>query len=243
MPRQPEVSDFPSQLALSIVGPSAHQSPVSVLILLHGLGDSRDSFTRLATQMALPETTCISLQGPSPLPFELGGYHWGDDITFNQSLGETDYDTGFDKSSRLIKEELIEKVLVQNCGYKPGNILLFGFGQGGMAAIATSLAFRLELGGIVSIGGPQPSHITTSRNNDAKNQTPVITLGGSSNTLITQLALSSLKQAFRYVEYVKWSKPGDSMPGNRDEMLPIMKFFARHLQSRSGVPGGAVEVG
>ncbi|KAL8967496.1 MAG: hypothetical protein Q9183_002893 [Haloplaca sp. 2 TL-2023] len=192
--------------------------------------------------MALPETTCISLQGPSPLPFDLGGFHWGDDITFDQSLGGMDYDTGFDKSNRLIKEDLIDEVLVQKCGYKPRNILLFGFGQGGMAAIATALAFRLELGGIVSIGGPQPSHTTLSTN-DVKNQTPIIILGGSSNTLITQSALSSLKQAFRYVEYIKWSKPGDSMPRNRDEMLPIMKFLASRLQSRSGVPDDAVDVG
>ncbi|KAL8870392.1 MAG: hypothetical protein Q9174_003558 [Haloplaca sp. 1 TL-2023] len=241
MSRQPLESDFSSHLALSIVKAPAHQSPVNVLILLHGLGDSKESFTTLATQMALPETTCISLQAPSPLPFDLNGFHWGDDITFNPSLGEMDYDTGFSKSSRVIKEEVIEKVLVQKCGYQARNILLFGFGQGGMAAIGTALTSGLELGGIVSIGGPKPSESIIS-SGGAKNQTPIIILGGSSNTLVTQSALSSLKQDFRYVEYVKWSKPGDSMPRNREEMMPIMKFLARRLQSRSGVPQDAVEV-
>ncbi len=34
----------------------------------------------------------------------------------------------------------------------------------------------------------------------------------------------------------------DSMPRSREEMLPIMRFFARRLRSRGGVPEGAVEV-
>jgi hypothetical protein len=32
------------------------------------------------------------------------------------------------------------------------------------------------------------------------------------------------------------------MPRSREEMLPIMRFFARRLRSRGGVPEGAVEV-
>ncbi|KAI4188229.1 MAG: hypothetical protein L6R41_002268 [Letrouitia leprolyta] len=243
MSRQPTSSNFPSNLQLSIVPPPNNQVPVNVLILLHGLGDSNESFAQLAKQLSLPETTCISLQAPSPLPFDLGGFHWGDDITFDQSKGAMDYDTGFEKSSRIIKEDVIETVLLQKYGYKPRNILLLGFGQGGMATLATALTYKTELGGIISIGGPLPSTTSHVGTNEAKNKTPVIVLGGSSQTLVTQSALSNLKQAFQVVEYIKWPRAGDGMPRNRDEMLPIMKFFARRLQSRSGVPEGAVEVG
>ncbi|KAI4126289.1 MAG: hypothetical protein LQ338_003824 [Usnochroma carphineum] len=243
MPRQPSSSDFQPHLRLSIVPPPAGQSPINVLILLHGLGDTKEPFTKLAKQLTLPETVCISLQAPSPLPFDLGGFHWGDDITFKQSAGTMDYDTGFEKSSRMIKEDIIDKVLLEKCGYKPRNILLFGFGQGGMAAIAVALAFSTEPGGIVSIGGPLPSNSRGIGDNRPKNQTPLLVLGGSSQSLVTQLALTDLKKAFQVVEYVKWPRPGDSMPRNREEMLPIMKFFARRLQSRSGVPEGSIEVG
>ncbi|KAI4185817.1 MAG: hypothetical protein LQ346_005813 [Caloplaca aetnensis] len=243
MPRQPEKSDFQPHLQLSIVPPPASQSPVNVLLLLHGLGDTEDSFTQLARQLALPETVCICVQAPSPLPFDLGGFHWGDDITFDQSKGTMDYDTGFEKSSRVIKEDIIEKVLHQICGYKPRNILFFGFGQGGMAAIAIVLACKAEFGGIISIGGSLPSNHQNTSDKEGKNQTPVVVLGGSSQTLITQSALTSMKKAFQSTEYTKWPRPGDGMPRNRDEMLPIMKFFARRLQSKSGVPDDAVEVG
>jgi hypothetical protein len=33
------------------------------------------------------------------------------------------------------------------------------------------------------------------------------------------------------------------MPANREEALPMMSFFARHLRSRQGVPADAVEIG
>ncbi|KAL8898258.1 MAG: hypothetical protein Q9207_006800 [Kuettlingeria erythrocarpa] len=243
MPRQPEKSDFQPHLQLSIVPPPASQSPVNVLILLHGLGDTKDSFTQLARQLVLPETVCICMQAPSPLPFDLAGFHWGDDITFDQSMGTMDYDTGFEKSSRVMKEDIIERVLLQTCGYKTRNILFFGYGQGGMAAIATVLASKTEYEGIVSVGGPIPSSLQNSSDKEGKNQTPVAVLGGSSQTLITQSALMSLKKAFQSIEYTKWPRPGDGMPRNRDEMLPIMKFFARRLQSKRGVPEDAVEVG
>ncbi|KAI4196673.1 MAG: hypothetical protein LQ350_006426 [Teloschistes chrysophthalmus] len=192
--------------------------------------------------MQLPETACISVQGPQPLPFGLGGFAWGDDFTFSESSGTMDYDTGFEKSNRLIKEEIIEKGLIQSCGYKARNVLLYGFGQGGMAAVASTLAFKTELGGVVSIGGPLPS-TTSNGDGTSKNTTPILVLGGSSNTLIHQPALTQLKKAFSHVEYVKWSRPGDGMPRSTEEMTPIMKFFARRLQSRSGIPDDATELG
>ncbi|KAL8796922.1 MAG: hypothetical protein Q9182_007284 [Xanthomendoza sp. 2 TL-2023] len=243
MSRQPVTSDFPAHLHLSIVEPPSRQPAANVLILLHGLGDSKESFTTLAKQLSLPETACIVVQAPSPLPFDLGGFHWGDDITFDQSIGTMDYDTGFEKSNRILKRDIIEETLLDKCGYQPRNILLFGFGQGGMAAIAVASAFRSELGGIVTIGGPLPSSLPGTVSSEEKNKTPVIVLGGSSNTLITQSALREIKKAFQQVEYVKWSRPGDGMPRSREEMLPIMKFFARRLQSKSGVPDGAIELG
>ncbi|KAL8847552.1 MAG: hypothetical protein Q9221_007411 [Calogaya cf. arnoldii] len=241
-PRQPAPSDFSTKLNISIVPPPSGQSSVNILLLLHGLGDTNTSFTNLAKQVSLPETTCISIQAPSPLPFDLGGYHWGDDITFDPSQGTMDYDTGFSKSCRMLSEDVIETILFQKCGYKPRNILFFGYGQGGMAAIATALTLEAELGGIISIGGPLPSSFQNPQDGAAKNRTPLTVLGGSSGTLITHSALTHLKRSFQTVEYTKWSRPGDGMPGNRDEMLPIMKFFARRLQSQSGVPEGSVEV-
>ena len=235
----PTQADFPTWLVLSITPPPAPSShPTNLLILLHGLGDTSVPFTNLGKQLALPETTCISLQAPTPLPFDLGGFHWGDDITFDQVSGQMDFDTGFAKIVKTIKQDVIEDVLVNKCGYTPREIMLFGFGQGAMAALATAATMSEELGGIVSIGGPLPSLEKSPK----AVKTPVLALGGSSNTLITRAAIDRLKAAFENIEYQKWNRAGDGMPRNREEMLPIMRFFARRLRSRAGVPKGSVEV-
>lgn len=154
-----------------------------------------------------------------------------------------DFDTGFTKSTRLIKEKIIKDVLIGQCGYRAREIMLFGYGQGGMAALAAaaSLATQEELGGVISIGGPLPLSVSTVM--PGKLKTPVLILGGSSNSLVTSSAVARLKDVFENVEYKPWKKSGDGMPTNRDEMLPIMQFFARRLRSRRGVPEGSVEVG
>ena len=236
--RLPTASDFPNHFHLDIIPPpaSAH-SLANVLILLHGLGDTNASFGNLGRQLCLPDTACIAMQAPTPLPFDLGGFHWGDDIVFDQASGQMDLDTGFARAIHIIKKDIIEDGLIKNCGYRPREIMLFGFGQGAMAAMAAALSMSEELGGIVSIGGPLPTSMVS-----AKSSTPLLVLGGSSNTLITRTAVANLRNAFEFADYQKWNKPGDGMPRNREEMLPIMRFFARRLRNRQGVPEGSVEL-
>lgn len=242
--RQPTAADFPAHLNLAIIPPPASQAPVNVLILLHGLGDTNVSFSNLARQLQLPETTCVSLQGLTPLPFDLGGFHWGDDIIFDQATGQMDFDTGFEKAMKVVREEIIQKALIEKCGYQPREILLFGFGQGAMAALAAASPMKEELAGIISIGGPVPaSTVEKMASTPTKNRTPILVLGGSSNTLITAEAIAKLRKVFEFVEHTKWQRNGDGMPRSREEMLPVMQFFSRRLRSRRGVPEGSVELG
>lgn len=152
----------------------------------------------------------------------------------DESKGEIEVDSGFEKGVQVLGRDVVG-VLVGKCGFKERNILFFGFGQGGMLALA--LAVERELGGVVSIGGRLPRDVEGK-----KGKTPLLVCGGSRSTRITRSAVDALKRAFGDVEYVKWEKSEDSMPRSREEMLPIMKFFARRLQSRAGVPEGAVEI-
>ncbi|KAI9822514.1 MAG: hypothetical protein M1827_000233 [Pycnora praestabilis] len=246
--RFPLVTDFPSSLVLTITPPPSPQPPTNVLILLHGLGDTNTAFTALGRNLCLPETACISLQAPTPLPFDLGGFHWGDDIIFDQASGKMDFDTGFDKARKVIGDEVILKGLTDKCGYQRREIMIFGFGQGGMAGLAvaaylspTVSSSKDELGGVISIGGPLPSLVNAPSAGKAK--THVIVLGGHSNTLVTSSAITTIKNIFGFVEFKQWKRAGDGMPTNRDEMMPIMQFFAQRLRSGKGVPQGSVEIG
>jgi len=242
LPRLPVKADFPSSLTLDIIPPSSGTA-VNILILLHGLGDTNTSFTSLGRNLNLPETACLSLQAPNPIPALFTGsdapaFHWGDDVLFDERRGEIEVDAGFKTATNALKE--VVEVLMRKCNVPARNILFLGFGQGGMAGLSlASSSPEVEYGGIVSIGGPLPS---SSSSTQSKSKTPVLVCGGSRSTQITRSAVDRLKEKFTEVEYVKWEKPDDGMMRNREEMLPVMKFFARRLRSIAGVPEGAVEV-
>jgi predicted esterase len=161
-------------------------------------------------------------------------------MVFNQNTGEMDMDTGFKASTRLVLDKVIREGLIGKCGYKPREIVIFGFGQGGMVGLqaAVELAGE-ELGGVVSIGGRLPSSLSLRAK---KSRTPVLICRAARASAVTDSAVSKLKDAFEFVEIKDWKKNGDGMPSNRDEMLPIMQFFASRLRSTKGVPAGSVEL-
>ena len=246
LPRLPTKSDFPSNLTIDIIPPSsATQKPVNILILLHGLGDIQIPFTRLASQLKLPETACLSIRGPNPIPSLFTGsddlaFHWGDDVLFDEGKGQIDLDAGFKTAVEVLRRKIVEEILIKKCGYQKRNVLFYGFGQGGMAALTMVGGDEEEYGGVVSVGGGMSRSVAT--NSEKKAKTPVVVLGGSRSREVTRSKVDELKMRFENVEYVKWTKNDDGMPRSREEMLPIMKLFARRLRSRAGVPDGAVEL-
>ena len=236
--RMPAPTDFSSTLQLQIQpAPSTSPRPTNVLILLHGLGDDLTSFSQLGKKMSLPETVCIALQAPHPMPFGMGGFHWGDELQFDEATGTIQPDTGFSKSQKLIVNEIIEQALLEKCKYSPQEILILGLGQGGTTALAAAAAGPHELGGIVSLGGPSPKGITSGFHS-----TPTLVCGGIRDSAITPSSLKRQRSVFQNTEEQRWQRAGDGMPRSREEMLPIMQFLARRLRSRHGVPEGSVEV-
>ncbi|KAH9882645.1 hypothetical protein J1614_000881 [Plenodomus biglobosus] len=240
--RLPTREDFPSSVTVSITPPPTAHPPTNVLILLHGLGDTISSFTNLGKQLNLPETACIAVQAPAPLPFDLGGFHWGDDMVFDQNTGEMDVDTGFKASMRLVLGSVIREGLMKNCGYTAREIIIFGFAQGGMVGLQTAAELEgEELGGVISVGGGLPLSLSLKAQ-ERKSKTPVLVCKASRNSAVTDSAVSKIKGVFDYVEIKEWARKGDGMPSNREEMMPIMQFFARRLRSMRGVPAGSVEL-
>ncbi|KKY22730.1 putative phospholipase carboxylesterase superfamily [Diplodia seriata] len=254
--RLPTAQDFPSSITVTITPPPPSHPPTNILLLLHGLGDTHAPFARLGAQMSLPETACIAVRAPAPLPFDLGGYHWGDDVLFDERTGDMDPDAGFQKAAtRLLLDDVVRGVLVRKCGYAPCDVVLFGFAQGGMAALQVAAELGKadpdqELGGVVSVGGAAPagaSLSSSSKQGDEaegkkKFKTPVLLCKAARGSSVSDAAVRRLKDSFEFAEVKEWRRVGDAMPSNRDEMLPIMQFFARRLKSVRGVPEGAVEI-
>ncbi|PLN81582.1 Alpha/Beta hydrolase protein [Aspergillus taichungensis] len=241
--------------------------PTNILILLHGLGDTLPALTSLAQALHLPETTILTLQAPTHLPLDLPGYHWGDDISFDSSSGALDMDAGFARSKRLINDTIIRDTLIAKCGYAPREISLFGIGQGGMLALLAARELELDvhtpsstttgggtsgsgsrkgsgstcLGGIISIGAPFPLS-SAGQKQGGKNRTPVLLVAGRDSPVVTDGAVRRTQAEFEFVEVHRYARRGDGMPRCRDEMVPVMRFFARILRSWAGVPGGSVEI-
>lgn len=243
-PRLPESSDFPPSLTYTLI-PSATppaKPSQNLLILIHGLGDTHTPFATLGSNFNLPETACLAIRGPTPLPFEITGFHWGDDIIFDQSTGGLDGDSGFKRTQKLLRE-VVEDTLVKKCGWDTRRIFFLGFGQGGMVALDVPAgAKNTEYGGAISIGGVLPSDSEKPEKN-MRSKTPVLLLGAEKNSAIDAVAEKKVRGAFEFVQVVKWSgRNGDGMMETREEARPIMEFFGRRLGSRAGVPEGAVEL-
>lgn len=62
---------------------------------------------------------------------------------FDSTSGGLDADAGFLQSTEVLKSLIIKDVLVEKCGFKLREIMIFGFGQGGMAALNLAGEFLL----------------------------------------------------------------------------------------------------
>ncbi|POS88424.1 hypothetical protein EPUL_000170 [Erysiphe pulchra] len=204
--------------------------------------------------MALPDTVSISLRAPHIIPPFLTGsdapaFYWSDDLLFDEQANNIDGDGGFVRATGLLEE--IITVLVNRCGFKQRDLWFLGFGQGAMVALGLVAKIeragsvgRDEFGGVVAIGAGLPKETLTwipAKSSDSL-KTPVLLCGGSNETQVTRSTITCLKDRFVNFRFIQWNKHGDGMPRNREEMLPIMEFFARRMRSRAGVPDEAIEL-
>ncbi|ETI24503.1 hypothetical protein G647_03872 [Cladophialophora carrionii CBS 160.54] len=254
----PTPIDFPPSLKPIIHLPPANK-PTNAIVFLPGLGDTAGKFASFPRALNLPDALTITLNPPYPLPFPLGpGDQWSEDLQVDTSTGTLDADSPLTKSAELVAKDVIQKVLLDKFGFRPDHVHLFGFGQGGSLALSVPLhpsLSSLSLGGIVSIGGSLPLSMalpststgtgTGTGNSTSKNKTPILLLSGSKSPLasVDSSPLKRVNSVYEHVKYHRWKKADDSMPKNREEVLPMMQFWAQTLKSRRGVPDDAVEIG
>ncbi|CAK7244959.1 MAG: hypothetical protein STHCBS139747_006525 [Sporothrix thermara] len=277
MTRVPTEADFQSlgsHLAVSLHFPDPPASTAAILLLFHGLGDAESPFAAFARAVNLPGVLAIAVRGPSVVPPSLVAddadqntaassfgqgpqhFHWGDDLRLD-GAGKLDDDPGFDRAVQLVDGRLIQDVLVQKCGWRYDDVLLFGFGQG--ATFALALAARVaarrtaaaeiaaaaaaakekdpsasgDFKGIVAIGPAVPSAVTGAPTAAPRVTTPLLVCGAAGGEAVSGETRELLRRRFASVETVAWKRANDEdngMPRNRAEMLPIMQFFAKRLQ-------------
>ena len=254
----PSIAPIPRSLFSHLhLHPPSSQLPTTALVLLHGFGDTAKSFINLAKSLTLPSTLCVVLRAPNPVPFDLEGYYWGDDILFDQRTGDLDLDAGFEKALPAV-EDILKWLCSREdgleggqgdegrgCGFQYSEVMMLGYGQGGMVALGLAQVLARSdqvLGGVISIGGPIPT-LKGETERKEKSETPILICGGKAKSLVTKTALEKVRQGFGKVEYVRWEREGDAMPRNREEMTLVMRFLAGNLRGRMRAPEGWTEVG
>lgn len=85
--------------------------------------------------------------------------------------------------------------------------------------------------GIVSIGGALPPSMIPSISAREKAKTPVLVLHGSKSEYVGEDEVDLIEREFENVKVVEWKRPDDGMPRSREEVLPMMEFFAERLKS------------
>ncbi len=267
MTRVPTAADFAGlapDLAVALHFPDPPASTTALMLLFHGLGDAETPFAAFARAVNVPGVLAIAVRGPAVVPAALAAdddddymsgdgpqhFHWGDDLRLDGG-GELDADPGFDRAVRLVDERLLRGVLIERCGWRYDDVLLFGFGQGGTFALA--LAVRLAISsrlsssssppssplpsssfkGIVAIAPAVPSAVATGLPAGTRLATPLLVCGPAGGDAVSAETLALLRQRFVSVEKAAWARAREDdngMPRCRAEMLPIMQFLAAHLR-------------
>ena len=219
-PRTPEQADFPTLLSMTILPPTAEPVEHCVVLLHHSRADEK-SFNNLAKRLQsnLAESAFILMRGLRAVSEGNSGYHWAD-------LDEGD--SGFIHTSRMILEDVVRDGLMAKCSFQPQNIVILGHGQGGMVALAAAATWHgIELGGVISIGGPMPTYTQLESNLKAK--TPALILGGALGEM-NAAALQQIQENFISADIHIQHGAHDMIPESQEQLKQLWAFFAHRLR-------------
>ena len=125
------------------------EEATSVLIFLHGLGDTGQGWAKQFKSMSLKHTKCVfpnadmksvTLNSGAAMPA------WYDILSLDQD-GKED-EAGIKDAADDVKH-LIAREVAQ--GFSPDKIILGGFSQGGALALYTALGTDVTVGGVLAL--------------------------------------------------------------------------------------------
>ncbi|KAG8470922.1 hypothetical protein KFE25_009343 [Diacronema lutheri] len=118
---------------------SADGLETNLLVLLHGLGDTAENFAGFGRKLELPQTSLLALTAPSKLPFEMGSGWYaafeqdGSPIAEPARPGDRRRAEGL-RASRIAVQTVL-RGLVDRCNWRPSELFILGFSQGGTVAL------------------------------------------------------------------------------------------------------------
>ncbi|WVF67496.1 hypothetical protein IAT40_002252 [Kwoniella sp. CBS 6097] len=228
-------------------------SDKNLLIMFHGLGDSKTPFFGLGKQLNLPSTAVLSLSAPDPIPLmDHPSFSWCPTLTntYDPIPPSAQNPT---KNLPLLRKMIEALISPDGCGWDLKDIHLFGWGQGGTMVLELALEIgkngitavkeaqtqtpkQNRFGSAVSICASLLTHPTTTDPN--LNNTPICYFTRlSPKSSIHTKHLTPIKRAFREVTVIQGVASGgggggggdEGMPRGREEWFGIMKFWGQVL--------------
>jgi len=202
-------------------------TPVAVVIWLHGLGADGHDFEPIVPQLRLPADLPVRFvfpHAPEMAITAFGGQRARAWFDFDPA-GGADL-PGLKKSTSQIRD------LIQNeidNGIPPQRILLAGFSQGGVMAFHTGLYFPKRLAGILALSTflAEGERLATDRA-EANEQIPILMCHGQSDTVLPMTlgksSLSTLQSAGYAVEWREY-------PMGHEVCMQEIQDISRWLQS------------
>ena len=215
----------------------------NLLLLLHGLGDTPRPFAQLARTLALPQTASLALRAPVPLPCDMDGACWH--ASFDPDGHVIGPLSGINRLQSLEREcrcrlrRLLQ--LLEQCGWPANQIFLFGYAQGGTAALDFALHAPSRLGGVVSYCGlplEEALRAPTKEEAAASGGTPCLLVAATAD------AQTPLPHARAMVGWLQSVWPCDeitlrevnssgAMAASEAEWRPVVEFLAKHIALRN----------
>lgn len=223
--------------------PSADGIDFNLLVLLHGLGDSKQPFTNLGKQLKLPQTATLSVQAPEPVPYMDGCFQWFP--SFDMLTGDLLTPANPERMKGLLRTRQMMDVLLQHmvdCGFNPSQIFFFGFSQGGTVALDSVCFGKIRnLGGVVSISGYLLEEQRVDRKlGDGYAGYILITQGEKDQTIGSK---AEAEKRFKAVErqcassaeisHIFITNKDHTMPASEREWRLIHTFFGKNMPRRN----------
>ena len=206
-------------------------NPKLVIIWMHGLGADGNDFAPVVPEFQI-ENLAIKFVFPHApkIPVTINGgmvmRAWYD-IKMMDIGKHADVD-GVLASEKLI-HDLIKEQVAQ--GFKPEQIILAGFSQGGAMSLHTGTRFKNKLAGIIALSCylPMPEHLPVSENAFNKT-TPIFMAHGTQDPVVPYFLGKSGFDKLKQQNYsIQWSEyplqHGVSMEEIRDIRQWIVKNF------------------
>lgn len=166
------------------------EKTIAVVIWFHGLGADYNDFVPLVPELNLDK--CVKFIFPNAMmrPITINnGYvmrAWYDIHEFSaKSLGESVDRQGINESVNLINK-LVSKQI--ESGFKPEQIILAGFSQGGVMSYTTFLLSQYKLGGVVALSCYLPDADKLISSNSINRETPIFAAHGLQDPVVPFIA-------------------------------------------------------